>query len=239
MSHTDEMPLAFLQKVAGDLKDAVQKHLPPSPVVDAIGIDIMPLPMATGVIQLHLCETFAVWKFKPGTVNAIAAGKFCDDIYDCVEQTSFFYHQVREKGKLVAFARSRVGDAAVSLSQYNISTLVSSVDDAIEIIERNEGNDEVVAHDPVVRLLEVPSHQVMALWLYSASLAENRSRGLIVRGPKSILMEYRNKLLTSAEFFELLKQSGVVQGISKVSKNKPEKNKSTPQLSNPSDNKGA
>jgi hypothetical protein len=218
MSHTDEMPMDFLQKVAGELKDAIKKHLPPSPIPspDPPGTDIMPLAVPPGVIQLHLCETFAVWKFKAGTIGAIAAGNFSNDIYDCVEPTKFFYHQVREKGKLVAFARSRVGDAAVSLSQYNISTLVSSVDEAIEIIERNEGNDEVVANDPVVRLLEIPSHHVIALWLYSASLTENRSRGMMVRGPKSILTENRNKFLTSAEFFELLKQSGVVQAISRV-----------------------
>lgn len=229
MSHTDEMPMDLLQKVAGELKDAVQKHLPPSPPSLsnplATELDTSSHAMATGVIQLHLCETFAVWKFKAGMVKAIAAGKFCNDIYDCVEPTKVFYHQVREKGKLVAFARSRVGEAAVSLTQYNISTLVLSVDQAIEIIERNEGNDEVVANDPVVRLLEIPSHHIIALWLYSVSLAENRSRGLLVRGPKSIFRENRNKLLTSAEFFNLLKQSGVVQAISRVSRTETKEDK--------------
>jgi hypothetical protein len=224
MSHTDEMPVDFMQKVAGELKDAVKKHIPPSPLAEALNLspptDRSLPPMAMGVIQLHLCETFAVWKFKAGMIEAIAAGKFCDDIHDCVEATKFFFHQVREKGKLVAFARSRVGDGTVSLTQYNISTLVSSVDQAIEIIENSEENDEVVASDPVVRLLEMPSHHIIALWLYSASLAENRSRALIVRGP-NIFTENRNKLLTSAEFFKLLKQSGVIQAITKVGKTEP------------------
>jgi hypothetical protein len=236
MSHTDNVPVEFLQKIAGELRNSVEKHLPSSPV-DEISALLQPpattTDLETGLIQLHLCETFAVWKFKAGMIEAITAGKFRDDISECVESTKFFYHQVRENGKLVAFARSRIGDGerAASLSQYNLSTtLVSSVDRAIGIIELNEENDEVAANDPVVRLLEIPSHHIIALWLYAASLPENRSRSMIIRGPKSIFTENRDKLLTSVEFFNLLKQSGVIRAVTKVGKTEAGNEDSNPTL---------
>jgi hypothetical protein len=219
MAHADTVSPEFLQRVAGQLRDAVEKHLPLTPVEEKAdfllpaGVAANPLEKAT--IQLHLCETFAVWKLKARTIDALNAPDFSADISDCVEPTKFLYHQVREKGELIAFARSRVGDEEypTSLSQYNISPLVSSVDRAIGIIERSENDDEVAASDPVVRLLEIPSHHIIALWLYAETETVKASRAIIVMAPKSISVRTGDRLLASEEFFELLKQSGTIQAI--------------------------
>jgi hypothetical protein len=217
MSHADAVPPEFLRKVAGELKDAIGKHLPKTPVKEnatfLLSSDAAPDHVEKASMQLHLCETFAVWRLKAGIVEALNSPEFGGDISYFVEATNFLYHQVREKGELVAFARSRVGDeeSAMSLTQYNIGPLFSSVDRAIGMIERSEQYDKVAATDPVVRLLEIPSHHIIALWLYSEALKESRS--VIVSAPKSISVENIGRLLTSAEFFALLKKIGLIRAI--------------------------
>lgn len=208
MAHADQIPVELLQKVAGELGDTVKNHLPAPAPGDS----------EHATIRLNLCETFTVWKLKKGTVEALDSPEFTDDLSDCVEPTDFLHHQVREKGKLVAFARSHrgEGDSPINLSQYNISPLMSAIDSAIDVIEHSE-KDEVAASDPVVRLLEIPSHHIVAFWLYAETLQTNPSRSVIVRAPKKIVEKYGGRILTSAEFFGALKEGGVVQGISKDS----------------------
>lgn len=216
MSHADGVPLEFLQKVAGQLKDVLSQHLSSNMAPE--NADFMSSEMVTDALhrpemRLTLCESFAVWQFKPGTIAALAKDGFAGDIFDWSEPTKSFYHQVRQGGKLVAFARSRVGETEgdVSLTQYNVSPMISAVDRAIEVIERGEHDDKVAASDPVVRLLEVPSHHVIALWLYAVSLKE--SRCVLVGAPQGTSKENQDRLLTSGEFFNLLKRSGLVHAI--------------------------
>jgi hypothetical protein len=208
MAHADQISVEILQKVAGELRETVKKHLPPIPPGDS----------EQATMKFNLCETFTVWKLKKGTVEALDSPKFTGDLYDWVEPTEFLHHQVREKGELVAFARSYRGDgeSSISLSQYNISPLMAAIDNAIDVIERNE-KDEVAASDPVVRLLEIPSHHIVAFWLYAETLPTNPSRSVIVRAPTEISKKYRGRLLTSAEFFGALKEGGVIRGISRDS----------------------
>jgi len=209
MAHADQISVEILQKVAGELRETVKEHLPPIPPGDS----------EQATIKINLCETFTVWKLKKGTVEALDSPKFTGDLYDWVEPTEFLHHQVREKGELVAFARSYRGDGdnPLSLSQYNISPLMSAIDSAIDVVERNEEKDEIAASDPVVRLLEIPSHHIVAFWLYADTPPTNGSRSVIVKAPKKILEKYGNQLLTSAQFFALLKESGVIRGITKDS----------------------
>lgn len=208
MAHADQIPGELLKKVASELGDTVRKHLPPPAPGDS----------EQATLRLNLCETFTVWKLKKGVVEALDSPEFTGDLSDWVEPTEFLHHQVREKGELVAFARSDRGDgeSPVNLSQYNISPLVSAIDSAIDVIERNE-KDEVAASDPVVRLLEIPSHHIVAFWLYAEALQTDPSRSVIVRAPTKISEKYRDRLLTSAEFFGVLKEGGVIRGISRDS----------------------
>jgi hypothetical protein len=223
MAHADQIPVEILQKVAGELRDTVKKHLPSTSAEDGKANPLLPTGIAPGdseqaTIKLNLCETFTVWKLKKGTVEALNSPEFTGDLSDWVEPTEFLHHQVREKGELVAFARSHRGDgeSSMSLSQYNISPLMSAMDSALDVIERNE-EDEVAASDPVVRLLEIPSHHIVAFWLYAETLPTNRSRSVIVRAPTKISENYRGRLLTSAQFFGLLKESGVIRAITRDS----------------------
>jgi len=222
MAHTDGVPPDLLNKVAGELKDVFVEHLSLTEVVDGSHLNINSEPIGEPEIkadmQVTLCETFAVWRLKPGTIEALATPGFSGEISDWSEPTKSLHHQVRQNGKLVAYARSRAGegDEYVGLTQYNVSALVSAVDHAIDIIDQHEKDDEVAAADPVVRLLEIPSHHVSALCLFAQSLepkSGDKNRCVLVQAPQKVYEEYRDRLLNSVEFFDLLKRTGVIRAI--------------------------
>jgi len=169
-----------------------------------------------GVVEtaspLEIGETLTTWSLTARAADEIKDSTLAGDIFDWAEQTPLLYHQIWLDAKPVGFARSlRSRDEKRALAHFNISTVASRVNEAFEMIELNKQNDQVVASDPVVRLLEIPAYHILAIWLFAEDRHE--SRVVVIDAGKRYQGLERNSFLTSKQFFEALRKGGPILGV--------------------------
>jgi hypothetical protein len=211
MAHLDKIPSDLLQKINDEITDfgsTAREGNPADPnvVLESAG----PAPANS----LQATDTLQVWKLKPGTLETLTNSSLAGDLFDWVQPTSYLHHLIRLDGTPVGFARSTNVHKEKTVAQINFSAnsgRSSRINQALEMIERNEQGDQVVASNPVVRLLEIPSYHIVALWLYAERL--RKSRVVIVNAAKRYQQLAQGVLLNSEEFFDALKRGGKILDV--------------------------
>lgn len=223
MAHTDDIRADVLENVARQIADFVDRGLEKELIVEG------PPPDAPNDIgdekPLWVQDSLLVYKLSREALHVIRDSRAEGDLGDWVTPTGQSYHQIFLKGEAKAFARSLMPEGEsqeVVLCQLSVSPLARRVEDAFNIIKEREKKetqkkldgsreyDEVLAANPVVRLLDLPSYHIFALWLYAEAL--RRSRILVVVAPQRFGGEWAGSFLTTAQFFERLKNSGPLTG---------------------------
>ena len=205
MAHLDNVPPAMLKSLATQIGYLVANASPGSEEAEALLATADPSSSA----PLTVGETITVWKLKQTAFAAIAESSIEGDISNWVEQTRYFYHQIKWNSEPQGLARSSVTDSdSIALRQIGASPLSSQLHKLFTMIESAppEGLD-----DPVVRLLEIPPYHVRALWLFEQS--RNESRLMIVTAPKRLKLEKPDAVLTSTEFFKALVSIRPIVGV--------------------------
>jgi hypothetical protein len=165
---------------------------------------------------LMLTETLTVWQLTMTALQALnESRKVAGDVVDSVEQQPFLHHQIRLREKTVGFARSYLANRAPANEEESKRVVFHVSDDpsyssmltkAFMQIDGNEIIDVVVAADPLVRLLEIPSFQFYGLWLFSEELHE--SRILVISAAERYKTLTPGALLNSEDFFSSLQMGG-------------------------------
>jgi hypothetical protein len=215
MAHTDDISPEALDDVARQIADLVERGIETRLEVESALPDEVkgenefeqPTPLTIG-------DSFRICKLKASALQNIRDGKAVGDLSEWVEQSDLFFHLILSHGKPKAFARSvwPLKDATEeSLYQLNVSSLPELVGQAVETIKQNKERDPVLNGDPVVRLLEIPSYQLISLWLYDECLGE--SRVLTVLSPERYAKLQPEQLLDTETFFAGLREQPPLQGI--------------------------
>lgn len=203
MAHRDDISSDLLNKVAGEIQNFTRQG--GTSDVTMTASETSAQPTAT----LHVSETLTIWKFRPGSFEKLASGNLSEDLSNWLEPTGYLYHQIRLDDRPIGFARSTDANAEKAVSQLNVSASserAARIHEALEMIEQSESDDVVVTNDPVVRLLEVPSAHIVALWLYAEAL--QKSRVVIINAAKRYRGLERGSFLNSQQLLEALKEGG-------------------------------
>lgn len=211
MAHTDDIGAEAMNTVVQQITAFVDRGLekdlqveePPEGGGDILedlnGGDPDPYP-------LKLQDSLRLYEFSPVALRAIRNGRARGDLSEWAISAGEVHHQLSMENDAVAFARSLVpagGGGEVVLNQLNVSPLAGRIEEALQRIKENQERDEVVAADPVVRLLDLPSYQMIALWMYAEAVGQ--SRVLIVLAPESDEETSAGRFLTTEQFFQRLR----------------------------------
>lgn len=181
--------------------------------IDAVGADLNGLlhvgPTGIGTM-VHIDGTtvnepapsfgpaFSVWTItRPGILKGAEAGS---DIGEVARRTGRLHHQMILQNEL-GYARSAETPAdapanAPALLEFSTSPLADRVGDAYAWVQAHAPDD------PLVRLLEIPSYQTHALWLWHEE-TESSDGAVIVSAPEFIGFR-RYAILSSSEFLRTL-----------------------------------
>jgi hypothetical protein len=214
MAHTDDIPEGAIKEVVRQVSDLVERGLekdlliaaPPADVGDMLGDISVEHP-------LTMQDSFSIWELDEEALDAVQGARAEGDLSAWARPAGQLYHQIFLKGEPKAFARSEMregGSGEETLSQLNVSPLAARVEGALRKIKENRERDEVVAADPVVRMLELPSYHILALWLYAEALRQ--SRVLIIIAPKRYGESWAGSFLTTERFFDGLRIVGPLAG---------------------------
>lgn len=208
MAHLDRISPELRIRVAREIGDFIDSGREPedkSPRANAEAGD--------NEANLELGETLTVWKLTSQAFETLEKSRLSGDLYQWVEQTPFLYHQIWVRGQVAGFARSyrEAESGKKTLLQISASEFAVDLNNLFDMIERNEKQDEVIAGDPVVRLLEIPPFQVFTLWLFSE--ARNESRIVIINAPEGGKELTPGSVLNSMQFLDGLSESGPLLGV--------------------------
>lgn len=215
MAHTDNISREALDSVARQIAALVERGIETRLEVEsALPDEARSESEPEQKTPLTIGDSFRICKLKDSALQNIRDGKAGGDLSDWVEQSDLFFHLILLDGKPKAFARSvfPLKDATEeSLYQLNVSSLPGLVEQAVEAIKQNKEHDAVVADDPVVRLLEIPSYHLISLWLYDEQRRE--SRVLPVLAPERYAKLQPEQFLDTETFFYQLREQPPLEGI--------------------------
>lgn len=124
--------------------------------------------------------------------------------------TGRWHHQVALDEKVIAFARSMPLGAQPSswrVQEFFVSELAGKIASAARWVD-DENN---VAGDPLVRLLDVPAYMVHAFWLLRDE-GEGEEEVFVIDCPKSFTHLSTDRLLSQFEFIEALRREQHIIG---------------------------
>jgi hypothetical protein len=156
--------------------------------------------------ELEIGDTFAVFTIPgDGLADAANAGL---DLLDVAVPTNYLHHQVI-RGNRAAYARSLDEAHAVpdkpALHVFTVSPLAVEIERAANDIDEHDPDDAIV-----IRMLEVPSFKLRALWLVERGA--NTSRVHILTASKSLDLAPHDVIPST----ELLRRLAVARPISGV-----------------------
>jgi hypothetical protein len=225
MVHTDDIPADALHKVIQEVTDLVDRGLeddlrveePPAGVADLVMEDWDGNP-------LRMQDSFYIYKLEAKALEAIRNSRAEGDLSKWVTPADQIFHQIFLLGQPKAFARSKVlkqGAEGKTLNQLNVSPLAGHIEDGLKKIKEKQEDtlgrirehqeyDQVFAADPVIRMLDLPSYHILALWIYAETL--HQSRVLLLLAPKRYRKSWTENFLTTEQFFEGLRDLGPLGG---------------------------
>ncbi len=186
--------MAHVQKVPDDALDAIAKQVGKLyPSLDNNVTQRQP--------SAELTETFPVWFLSTEAINTGNG-----NLLELAQDTFRWHSQIWIDGKPEGVVRTMASDGDASdwtVRQILKGDFAKTVDDAIHWV------DAEVNTDPLVRILEIPTFFIMALWLIDGQ----ESSVVIARLPEylqnlSPLVQY-----SSQDFLEALRQEPPVIGI--------------------------
>lgn len=213
MAHTDEISQDQLKKVAREIGEFIDSGLDETVAREEPVPDEETAPLALG-------ETLTTWKLTDEAFKALdesneAPGKSDEfgDFSKWVEPTRLLYHQILLRGTPEGFARSyrEPNSESEALVQLAPSPFAAKLEELFKAIDENRDEDQFIAADPVVRLLEIPPYGVFALWLFSESLGE--SRVMIISAAKRLEGLIPGGILNPKEFIDELTRGGTLVGV--------------------------
>ena len=205
--------MAQVQKLPDDAVDAIAKQVGRLyPSLDNKVTQRQP--------SAELTETFPVWFLS---VEAINTGN--DNLLDLAQDTCRWHSQISIDGKPKGVVRTMAsGDDASDWTVRQIlkSDFAKTIDDVIRWV------DAEVNTDPLVKILEIPSFSITALWLIDGQ----KSSVVIARCPENLQSLSPLAQYSSEDFLEVLRQEPYPIGIRakplqlprQDRKNKPKKN---------------
>lgn len=211
MAHTDDIRPETLNEVVRQITALVERGLAKELLVEEVpggGQDISG-DVANDLTFEHplsLADSIRIYQLGAEALKAVRSGSARGDLGEWVSPSDEVHHQIFLRGEAIAFARFLVpasGEGEVLMNQLNVSPLAAQIEDALKTIKDNQGQDEVLAADPVVRLLDMPSYHMLALWVYAESL--RRSRVLIVSASEFDSETWAGHVLTTEQFFQRLR----------------------------------
>lgn len=206
MTHPDKVPSALIDQVAREVAEfAYKTSSQPGSTFEAGPLDIATAPRIT--------STLTVWSLKPDVLEKLAQTKLEGDLSEWAQQTPLLHHQVEWLNQPAGFVRSqREPLYEKSVVQINISSSESPLHGVLEAVTENKFNEEdFMDSDPVMRLLEIPSYQITAIWLFDQLGRESRIK--VSSAPKRYEGLRQNRLLDSSEFFNALRTGGPLRGV--------------------------
>ncbi|HJQ23018.1 MAG TPA: hypothetical protein VKA60_03820 [Blastocatellia bacterium] len=194
MVHTDSIPPEALARIA-----------------DQIGIGITGLldPEQLDDLHIELAESFQLWMIGAAPVQHF--WQKSQDLFNCVQPTSRWHHQIKFNGEAAAFARSSPPDKDSEqwlLCELFVSSLAKRIEKGIAKIDQRETEFK---NNPVVRLLVAPAYQLYAFWLLDE--IEMASRVMVIDCPKEFGKLKTYNFFNSSEFLAALPRHHIV-GVS-------------------------
>ena len=161
----------------------------------------------------ELTETFPVWFLS---IDAISTGS--DNLLELAQDTLRWHSQIWIDGRPEAVVRTMASGDDVSdwvVRQILKGDFAKAVDDAIRWV------DAEVEADPLVRILEIPTFFMTALWLIDGQ----ESSVVIVRCSENLQNLSRFVQYSSQEFLRVLRQEPHAIGIRDESSPPPRQDK--------------
>ena len=161
----------------------------------------------------ELTETFPVWFLS---IDAISTGN--GNLLELAQDTLRWHSQIWIDGKPEAVVRTMASGDDVSdwvVRQILKGNFAKAVDDAIRWV------DAEVEADPLVRILEIPTFFITALWLIDGQ----ESSVIIVRCSENLQNLSRLVQYSSQEFLRVLRQEPHAIGIRNESSRPPRQDK--------------
>ena len=154
-------------------------------------------------------NSFARWMLGVDKITSLK-GSESPDLLDLCEPLESWHHQIRVDRKAVAFLHGRSTDSA-QCALFDSEVYARRIDEALKQIKKNAGGDALV------RLLEVPAHHVVALWIVDEKLGTSHVR--LIDAP----FKFDPTILRSRDFLQTLRNRAPIIGIHAKTPKKPEK----------------
>lgn len=134
--------------------------------------------------QFAIAESFEVWVVD---APAILDSPPDADLRSVARRSVRVHHQLLVDGKAVAYVRSIRRGVTRIVDALSLSPTAKRIDDVIDRL------DATVRQRAVVRLLRIPSEQVVALWIVPLS-AKAASRVWLVAVPPQLRLSHRGPI---------------------------------------------
>jgi len=205
MTHPDKVSSELVEQVAREVAEFAYKALPQPPsMTEGASLNFTTTPKIT--------STLTIWSLKPSALETLAQTGLEGDLSEWAQQTPLLHHQVEWSNHPAGFVRSqREPRDEKSVVQINISTSESRLQRALDAVTESNIEDDFTDRDPVMRLFEVPSYQLTAIWLFDEPQRESRIG--VISAPKRYEGLRQNQLLDSSEFFNALRTGGPLTGV--------------------------
>jgi hypothetical protein len=211
MAHPDtiENLPALLQKVAAEIGELIDRGSQPQDELQDLEFEVHPA-VAPALPELEGALT--IWRLKPEAFKAIEKSALQGDINNWAVKTRLLHHQIVVNGRPAGVARSLLPARKEKLlAHFSASPIASQIQDALKMIDANNGNNDADEIDPVVRVLEIPPYHILALWLFYG--AGRESKVVIINAAKRYQRLKQNSFLTSTEFFKEISKGGPIPGV--------------------------
>lgn len=206
MTHPDKISPKLIKQVAREVAEfAYKTSSQPGSLPEAAPLDFATVP--------RIASTLTIWSLKSSALEKLAQTELEGDLSEWAQQTPLLHHQVEWSNRPAGFVRSqREPLYEKSVVQINISASESPLHRVLEAVTENKFDEEdFMASDPVMRLLEIPSYQITAIWLFDEPRRESRIK--VSSAPKRYEGLRQNRLLDSSEFFNALRTGGPLRGV--------------------------
>lgn len=164
---------------------------PGSPIQHLIDQTLLTAPIEIG-------ESFPIWILKGDALKSKPGEPMELDLAKLATNARRRHHQIKSAGKDFAYAHSAASTEKSAGGMKGIfkSPLAAKISRQFDWIEKN------VDQDLIVRLLMIPTHQIVAFWI----LGKGQNQILVIKAPAEYGLKSDQLLDAAKEFLPLLSE---------------------------------